>query len=250
MPFVAMELLSGGSLKEKLLLAPDNQIPFREAVELLLQVSEGVSALHDENIVHRDIKPGNIIFTESGTPKLTDLGLARSLNSDLSLTQTGICLGTPYYMSPEQVRCEEVTKASDIYSLSILAFELVMGHRPYEEDNWFTLAKRHCADPIPELAVKDAGVPCWFESFVKKSGAKVPAARHQSASEFSKILKLKLAEADTEKNGLDKAVHFIRPNGVLCTYLRNRGISRKRSGAYLFGGIIASVALLSLLFTV
>jgi serine/threonine-protein kinase len=234
-PFVAMELLSGGSLKEKLAQAPDKQIPFREAVEMLLQISEGVSALHAQGLIHRDIKPGNIIFTENGIPKVTDLGLARSMKSDFSLTKTGVCLGTPYYMSPEQVRCESVTPASDIYSLSILAYELVMGHRPYEEDNWFALAKRHCADPIPELAVKDAGVPCWFEAFVKKAGAKIPSQRYQSAAEFSDVLKQKLREADTERTSVGQVIHFVKPNGVLCTYLRNRGISRRRSAAYLLG---------------
>ncbi len=246
-PFVVMELLEGGNLKEMLLLAPDKQIPFREAVEMLLQISEGIAALHEKGIIHRDIKPGNIIFDEDGTPKVTDLGLARSVNEDFSLTKTGMCLGTPYYMSPEQVRCEPVSLASDIYSLSVLAYEIVMGHRPYEEDNWFELAKSHCADPLPELAVKDAGVPCWFEAFIKKAGAKAPEARYQTAAEFSAVLKLKRIEADAEKNLVAQGIHFIKPNGVLCTYLRNRGISRRRSGMYLLGTIAALTALIILI---
>ncbi len=186
--YISMEYASGGSLGQRIYDLNSERLSFAEVVRVLFEVSQGLSGAHRQGVVHRDLKPDNILLTDSGDVKLTDFGLARSLDVDKGFTNTGETVGTPYYMAPEQLRGEKADQRADIYSLGILAFELATGKRPFVHEDYMTLARMHFVDPVPKFATKGSGIPRWFESFVEKCCDKDKQSRYQTADEISQLL--------------------------------------------------------------
>ena len=146
--FISMEYVEGGDLKDRLL----SRVfaPF-EAIELVEKVAAGLAAAHDNGIVHRDVKPGNILFRRDGTPLLSDFGIAKRLSNDSDLTSTGMFVGSPNYMAPEQSESGPIDGRADIYSLGVIFYEMLTGSRTYVADSVIDVILMHKRAPIPRL---------------------------------------------------------------------------------------------------
>ena len=126
--YIVIEYLGGGDLKERLAagIEPD------DVVEIVCRIGDALTYAHGEGFVHRDVKPENILFRDDGTAVLSDFGIAKALHEGARATATGMSIGTPYYMSPEQARGDAITAATDFYALGVVLFEALAGHRPYD----------------------------------------------------------------------------------------------------------------------
>ena len=185
-PFLVMELIDGGSLKEY----TGQPIPYQDAVQILLPIARALSYAHERKILHRDIKPGNILISESGEPILTDFGIAKLLdNSDgQTLTGTNVGVGTPEYMAPEQGLGKEVDGRADIYSLGIVLYELLTGTKPYQADTPFAVLLKQVNDPIPRPKQEINDLPVEVEKIIIKALSKEPENRYQNMTELIQIL--------------------------------------------------------------
>jgi len=146
--YISMEFVDGGDLKQRL---RDQVFAPAEAVELITKIASALAAAHAKGIVHRDVKPGNILFRGDGTPLLSDFGIAKRLSGDADLTSTGMFVGSPNYMAPEQSDIGPIDGRADIYSLGVILFEMLTGRKPYYSDSVIDVILQHKQDPIPEL---------------------------------------------------------------------------------------------------
>jgi serine/threonine protein kinase len=185
-PFLVMELISGESLEQKL--DRDGRVSLKEIVRIGMQTAAGLAAAHEKGLIHRDIKPGNILLEQSGQRvKLTDFGLARAAE-DVRLTRTGLVTGTPLYMSPEQANGEELDARSDLFSLGIVLYELAAGEPPFNGKTPLAVLKQVVEGrPVP-LRERNPELPDWFAHIVDRLLAKKPADRFQSARELADVL--------------------------------------------------------------
>ncbi len=183
--FMVMALYEGETLKKRL---ERGALPVDEALGILRQVAQGLEAAHRAGIVHRDIKPANILMTSTGTAKILDFGLAKLFSDSQSqtMTQAGQVMGTPLYMSPEQLNGESVDWRSDLWSLGALAYELLSGASPFQTDSSQATVSRILHDEPPSFAVP--GLPDWLAALVSELLRKNPGLRPQSASELLKRL--------------------------------------------------------------
>lgn len=145
--YLSMEYLPGDTLQQRI----RNGLPLGEALSVAKAIAGALHYAHRRGIIHRDIKPQNILFRENGTPVLTDFGIAKTLGSSTIMTRTGLSIGTPRYMSPEQIRGQDVDARADIYSFGVLFYEMLTGNVPYTANDSFALAMMHVTAPIPEL---------------------------------------------------------------------------------------------------
>ncbi|MCP4146117.1 MAG: serine/threonine protein kinase [bacterium] len=148
--YIVMEYLRK-SLKDVIDSAPNSQLPPQEALDIIIRIAPALDYAHSENIIHRDIKPDNIMFRRDGTPVLVDFGIARVLDSTIQMTQTGMSIGTPHYMSPEQCKAEDIDGRADFYSLGIVLYEALTGDKPFKADTTVAVALKHLQEPIPAL---------------------------------------------------------------------------------------------------
>ncbi len=145
--YISMEYLEGGDLKDKI---RDGMHP-EEALEVVEKVAEALALAHQEGIIHRDVKPANILYRDDGTPLLSDFGIAKRLKFDAELTSTGTILGSPVYMSPEQAEGMQVDGRTDIYALGVIFYEMLTGSRPYEGDSAVKIIMQHLQAPLPKF---------------------------------------------------------------------------------------------------
>ena len=178
--FIAMVLVEGESLAAKIKRRP---LPLDEALNIAIQAAEALQAAHERGVVHRDIKPGNIMLTADGRVKVMDFGLAH-LTGQTRMTKTGTVMGTPAYMSPEQARGEEVDHRSDIWSLGVVLYEMVAGRLPFPGESGQIVALAIQNDEPEPLTAVRAGLPMELERIVGKALAKEPDARYQHADEL------------------------------------------------------------------
>jgi len=181
--YISMEYVQGYSLKDRIYSNHFDELTFPEICRILYEIGSGLAYAHKKGVIHRDIKPDNILLTPGGDVRITDFGLARTVAMDKGFTQTGETVGTPCYMAPEQISGSHVDARADIYSLGILAYEMATGHRPFEDESWYALAKMHMTKPLPHFA-KEYNLPKWFEALVQQSGAKRVEERFQNMEEW------------------------------------------------------------------
>ncbi len=193
-PYLVMDYLHGGTLKQRL----GKPMPWQEAVHLLLPIAEALDYAHDQNIIHRDVKPSNILLTQRGQPMLTDFGIAKILEGEdaTGLTGTGMGLGTPEYMAPEQWT-GQASPLSDLYSLGVVLYELVTGRKPYTADTPAAIMLKQATDPLPRPRDFAPDLPEAMEKVLFKALAKRPEDRYQSMKEFTAALEKALTAGRT-----------------------------------------------------
>ncbi|MBM4042343.1 MAG: hypothetical protein FJ290_27950 [Planctomycetes bacterium] len=190
--YFAMEFVDGESLKD--VLDREGKIAEKRALEITAAVAAGLQHAHDNDIVHRDIKPANVFLTKDGTPKLGDLGLAKEIHTDKSLTQAGIPVGTPYYISPEQARgVENVDGRADLYALGATLYRMVAGDVPYEGATGAIVMTKHLNDPIPDPRKTTPGLSEACVSIIHHCMAKRREDRYKNAKQLQEDIALALA---------------------------------------------------------
>ena len=145
--FISMEYIEGGDLRARL----KRSVSAYEAIDIVKKICSGLDAAHKKGIVHRDVKPGNILFDKKGEPLLTDFGIAKRLTMDQELTSTGVFLGSPNYMAPEQAEDGPIDGRADIYSLGVILYEMLTGHKPYKSESVIDVIVQHKQAPVPTL---------------------------------------------------------------------------------------------------
>lgn len=186
--YLVMEFIDGVSLKDYIKL--NSPIPIHTAISIITQLLAALSLCHAKNVIHRDLKPQNIMITADGNVKILDFGIAR-MTALSDLTQTGTSLGSPEYMAPELFATNAYEPRSDLYAVGVVAFELLSGEIPFQGDTLAVLFHKHLNDPIPALSNYRKDIPPWLEQVVAKLLAKKPYQRYQSANDAGIDLKIR-----------------------------------------------------------
>ncbi|GAP62051.1 serine/threonine protein kinase [Ardenticatena maritima] len=186
-PYIVMEYVDGIDLRRKL--QQEGRLSIGEALEIARQVAEGVGAAHRKGIVHRDIKPGNILIASDGRVKVADFGIARAMADAQHLTEPGVVWGTTAYLSPEQIRGETATPASDVYAIGVLLYEMLTGQTPFQGEDRVAVALKHLNEPPPPLHELNPRVPPGLERLVLRMLSKDPAQRPADANEVARLLR-------------------------------------------------------------
>lgn len=195
-PYLVMPFLSGGTLKAYL--QKRDRLGWEEAVRLLLPIASALSFAHQHHILHRDVKPSNILLTEDGQPLLTDFGVAKILEAEegQTLTGTGVGIGTPEYMSPEQGLGKGVGPQADVYSLGVVLYEMITGRKPYTADTPMAVVLKHVSEALPRPRMYVPELPEGVERVLLKALAKQPEDRYASMEAFAEALRGVLAEGE------------------------------------------------------
>jgi serine/threonine protein kinase len=191
-PFIVMEHLGGGSLEDRL--QREGAQPPAQALAWLEQAAAALDAAHRHGIVHRDVKPANLLLDERGGLRVADFGIASAAGLD-SMTLTGTVLGTAGYLSPEQATGGRAGPASDLYSLAVVAYELLSGHRPFESESATAEAAAHVHAPVPSIVQPGDGSPAELDRVFARALAKDPRARYHSGRELVAELRAALSRS-------------------------------------------------------
>lgn len=189
-PYIVMEHIDGMDLKEYI--QRNHPIPYHKVIAIMSQILDGIAYAHQNNVIHRDIKPHNILLYHDGNVKITDFGIALAISQN-SITQTNSLLGSVQYMSPEQARGNIVTEQSDIYSLGIVLYELLSGSVPFDGESAVSVALKHFQSEIPSLRETDSHLPQALENVVLKAIAKESQNRYNSVKEMKDDLETSLS---------------------------------------------------------
>ncbi len=203
-PFFVMEYIEGNTLTS--IIANKRTISMNDILFIGAQVSSGLQAAHSKGLVHRDIKPGNIMITPEGKVKVTDFGIVSLQNEESDITKTGSILGTASYISPEQAQGKPVSKESDLYSLGTVLYELISGKPPFEGDTPIATATKHITDKPEKLSTYRANIPKGIENAVLKLLHKYPKDRFKNAEDLRAVLlqqKTQLQAIQTQENLVD-----------------------------------------------
>src|SRR5690349_5241231 len=175
-PYIVFEYIEGRTLKRRI--QDEGSLPVDEAVAYAIEIGRGLTAAHARKLVHSDVKPQNVLIDPNGRAKVTDFGIARSLETQ-GLTATGRVLGTTDYVSPEQALGHEVTGQSDIYSLGIVLYEMLTGEAPYKADTQVAVAMKHVRDPLPDVQRRRPEISASLARVVERATAKETQNRYQ-----------------------------------------------------------------------
>jgi len=236
-----MEYVPGETLKQRIRRL--GQLPVTEALAYAIEIARALQAAHDRGIVHRDVKPQNVLIDEEGRARVTDFGIARTLDED-GLTADGRVLGTTDYVSPEQALGRRVGPQSDLYSLGIVLYEMLVGDVPFKADNQVAVAMRHVREEIPDVQLQRPGVSIALAQLLDRLTAKDPARRPASAAAAIADLEDVLA-IESSRSGIapGEATEVLR---TLPAATRNRVPWRMRMGRP-SAGVLALLALLAVL---
>ena len=180
--FIVMELVEGKTLSE--LIEEKGRLDYKEAINITRQVASALSLAHKNQIVHRDIKPHNILITNTGVAKLADFGIARAVSASTIIGGNNKVMGSVHYFSPEQARGAYVDERSDIYSLGIVLYEMLTGKVPFDGDNPISIALMHINDPMPPVSAEVPGIPPQLEKIIMKATDKYQTNRYRTADEM------------------------------------------------------------------
>jgi eukaryotic-like serine/threonine-protein kinase len=222
--YIVMEYVEGGTLKDRL----KRPITVPDAVDYMIQAAEGLNCAHNNGIVHRDVKPANMLLRKDGYLLLSDFGIAKILEGTTNLTRVGTGIGTPQYMSPEQGTGQAVDRRSDIYSLGIVLFHCLAGRVPFTAENPLSITVKHLNDPLPVEMLRTASVPTPIEQVVVKMAAKAPQDRYQTTDELISALTGALATSHLSmpprwRPGMSSAIPQIDSQGSALVTPSNSG---------------------------
>ena len=229
--FIVFEYIDGENLKEYV--ARKGRLDVPEALDLAIAVARGLAFAHEHGLVHRDVKPQNVLLNGDGRPKVTDFGIARSLDVD-GMTQTGTVLGTSNYIAPEQASGERVDAHTDVYALGAVLYELLTGEVPFPGESFVAVAMKHVNEPPPNVLDRRGDVPLRVAAAVDRALEKDPDQRFPTMDAFAAELEACLAELDREEDG----------DATMVIPARQRLQSRKRRSWVPLG--IALLALLAI----
>jgi putative two-component system response regulator len=184
-PYLVLEFIEGDTLADRL----GKPMPLESVVKLLTPIASALDHAHSEGLLHRDVKPSNILMRRDGTPMLADFGLARMADSARKLTATGLVMGTPEYMSPEQISEENVGPASDVYALTVVAHEMLTGRVPFEAKTAAAVLISHLNQPMPPTPELTGEASAHLEAVLRRGLAKLPDQRYPTASELIAALR-------------------------------------------------------------
>lgn len=186
--YIVMELIDGPSLAE--IIAADGKLPEPVAIDYAAQICNGLAYAHRQGLLHRDVKPANILVTKDDVVKLSDFGIARAVSTQtMALTKPGLVMGSVYYMSPEQAQSHELQESSDLYSVGVVLYQMLTGALPYTGESPVTVALKHIGDPVPAIDTTALGVSPALAAIVNKLLQKQPEHRFQSAAQVASALR-------------------------------------------------------------
>jgi serine/threonine-protein kinase len=194
-PFIVFEFVAGENLKQ--LVNREGPLPVERVLELGMQVARGLAFAHANGYVHRDVKPQNVLLNGDGEAKVTDFGIARSLDVKHGVTQTGTVLGTSDYIAPEQAQGQQVEEHTDMYSLGIVLYELLVGELPFTGDNFVAVAMQHINELAPRVSERRPDVPARLDAAIARALAKRPEDRFATMADFCQELEACLNEVRT-----------------------------------------------------
>ena len=194
--FIVMEYIDGITLKS--LIKKRGALSLTETIDIMLQITSAIACAHDSYIIHRDIKPQNVIILDDGVAKITDFGIAMALKST-ELTQTNTVMGSVHYLPPEQANGKGSTVKSDIYSLGIMMYEMLIGRVPFKGENAVEIAMKQINEAIPSVCKLNPSIPQSVENIILKATAKNPKNRYDSVNEMHEDLKHALEETDSKR---------------------------------------------------
>lgn len=187
LPYIVMRYMPHGSLRDRLEDVTGTGLPLPEVVKIIRQIAEALDFAHDHNVIHRDLKPDNVLVDEKGNAYLSDFGIAKIIEASMTFSGT-LVVGTPSYMAPEQVKGGKPSARTDVYALGAMLFELLVGHPPFEADDALALAYLHVNEPVPQLAAIHPGLPAGMQVMIERAMSKDPEGRFRSASELANNL--------------------------------------------------------------
>ena len=228
LPFIVMEYVPGGTVADRL---RAGRVAPEQSLRWLAETAAALDRAHARGIVHRDVKPANLLVAEDDTIRVSDFGIARAAGND-TLTAAGTVLGSAGYMAPEQARGEPSTPASDRYALACVAFELLTGRRPFERDNPTAEAAAHASEEPPSPREVDASVPSALDAVIARGLAKRPEGRHASCAELVEDMRRALSAASSSSARTVVTAPLTPDAGAMA---RHR--SRPRQTAALLGAV-------------
>jgi eukaryotic-like serine/threonine-protein kinase len=235
--FIVFEYVDGVTLKDHVV--RQGPLPVDEAVRIAIDVGEALAYAHGNGIVHRDVKPQNVLLNGNGAAKVTDFGIARSVDIDKGVTQTGTVVGTGDYIAPEQASGQPVVPASDVYGLGCVLFELLTGSPPFSGTGFVDVAMQHIHSPVPSVRELRADVPPRVAAAVERALAKDPADRFESMDAFVAELQASLARP---RAGADEAATTVMPRAPAT---RSRQASRRQRRRIPVAPILAGLVIVA-----
>jgi serine/threonine-protein kinase len=204
--YIVFEFIDGENLKE--LVVRKGRLGLRDALEIAREIAHGLAFAHDHGLVHRDVKPQNVLLNGDGRAKVTDFGIARSLDVDHGVTQTGTILGTSNYIAPEQASGQPVDAHTDVYSLGIVLYEMLTGELPFPGESFVAIAMKHIQEPSPNVLDVRGDIPLRVAEMIDRALEKDPEQRFPTMDAFAAEIEASLAELD---RGEDGAVTMVVP---------------------------------------
>lgn len=242
--YIAMRYIKAGTLRDHM---SKGQLSLEEINRIIGQVGNALDYAHRMGVIHRDIKPGNVLMDDQGDTYLSDFGLARMMEPSQKLTASGVGLGTPAYMSPEQGQGVKVDHRSDIYSLGIILYEMVAGHVPFEAETPMAVVLKHITDPLPLPHTINPNVPEKLERVILKALAKDPADRYQTAGEMIHALNAAVIAniADLQQKHITSRLESVREDVSIISRLQHSW-EQPRGRVLLTGSALALIVIIGL----